>query len=406
MVAHKSFQDIYKLIQEQDIQNGVFILTEFKPTLRNICTRAFLIIGIILELCFTYSAFVGKDLLLIILQSIALTMYISLFTYFTLLHMKKEHTQQMFDFCHEIYDLEKNFHVKVRESAKKHANIAYIRSRFLIKWTVILFYSDALFMTIGVALIGHFLPDNIYPKYSLPLPYSLSFFENQETPLAFYFTVFAQCICVFQVVIAGALLASTLFAVVFHLFAYMDIINEIIGMMGQEMRDHFLQVRKGKRKAEETEFDLKLWIPMIVDAVTNVGNLVKSLDAIFSGVFFLGECAAFGAFVLFGMVFLVLKKQYFLGVGATPACILIFFCCYVNEKILNKLSDITFNLYDVEWYNLSAKQRKFLLVTLNAEKLGIGFNSLRIHDLTLNRYATVARTAYTNCLVLKDIVLK
>lgn len=68
MAPHKSFQDIYKLLQEQDIQTGVFILVKFKPTLRNICTGAFLVSSIVLEICFTYSAFVDHDLLIILLQ--------------------------------------------------------------------------------------------------------------------------------------------------------------------------------------------------------------------------------------------------------------------------------------------------------------------------------------------------
>lgn len=424
-MTKKSFQDIFKLMQEQDVRNGTFIFSKFKPTMKNIFTRACFTIALVLELGFGYSCILSKDLLLIILQSIVFAIYSFLIAYLITMKVKNEDTHKMFGFCHEMYNFEKKFHKKVRDIAMKHVNVAYDRAQFLIKWTVIIFYIDPIFMTLGTAIIGHFLPDNIYPRYRLPTPFTFIFFKNQETPFAFYFTIFGQLICALELSTMGAMFALTILVIIFHVFAYIDIINDIIEIMNQEMKSSTKQKlnvntykrhplpsnskKLGKNTGSSnmtSDFELEFWIKMIVDMVSNISDVMTSFGKVYTVTLFFSECSAFVSLIAFGMVFLVLKQQYFLGIGITVVCIIYFSMCYVNEKLLTKLSNVRNNLYNFEWYNLSPKQRKLLLVPLNVDNLGIGFNALGLHDLTLDRFADVTKAAYSNCLVLKDIVTK
>lgn len=400
MVKKPNFQDVLLLIQKQDVNYGFFFVTKFKMGFKHIFTRIFLITGLVLEFFFAITAFFGNDLLIKILELIILILYSSFVVSVIMLKVKNGDTDQMFNFCHKIYDIEHVFHEKVREIARKHVNIVYERSRKLIKYIIIFCYLDVAVIVPITFTIKHFLPDTISSKYSLPVPFTLFFFENQETPFAFYFTSVAQIIPTFQIGIGGSLLYSLIMGFILHVFAYLDIVIDIIDMMNQDIwKDH-------SKLTRNTEFDMTFWIKMIVDIVSNVHDAMQPFDNVFHGFFLLSEITAFGSLIAFGMVFLVLKQQYFLGIGISAVSMFFYIFCYVNEMLVTKLTNIRLKLYGIDWYNLTSKEMQLLLVTLNTDNLNISFSASGIHDLTLDRFASVVNGAYSNCLILKDILLK
>lgn len=419
MVAKKSFQDIFTLFQQQDLLLGWCTFNKFEPTLRNISARIFLITGILIQIWVDYSEYFGDDLLVGIMQFCATIVYLFVGSIFPMMKMKPDETAQIFDFCKEMYEYERRFPVKLHVIIRKHLDLAYDRTKLLCKWAVIILYLDGAVTTFGITIIGHFLPDSIYPKYRLPFPFKFKGFKVHDTPSVYYFSVFAQSLLGMQTTMHCALLVSILFGVCIHVLAYLDIVIDIIKMMGREIKDHVLNSKLRKRQvvastsrvqnvssSDDPSLDLEPWIKIFVDMVENVGRVMSSVDALFSVSELLSECAAFGSFIEFGLTFLVLKKQQSLGIAVLPMCMTFFAICSINERIQTKLSEISFSLYDIEWYNLSAKEVKFLLVAMNANNIGIGFNAMGYHDLTLDRFADVAKAAYTNCLVLKDIITK
>lgn len=79
-------------------------------------------------------------------------------------------------------------------------------------------------------------------------------------------------------------------------------------------------------------------------------------------------------------------------------------CCYLNEKIADKLSEVSDVLYDLPWWHLNIKLRRTVLMALNCGFVSAGYTAADVHDLTIERFSTVVQAAYSKCLVLKDLI--
>lgn len=104
--------------------------------------------------------------------------------------------QDLFEWCESLYDVKKKFHDLIKETAEIQLVVMEKRSLKMIYSLRTFIYVDAFIVTIGFAFIGTiFLPENIYPKYSTPLPYFLPF-TNQDTWIAFGTNLIAQTVLV------------------------------------------------------------------------------------------------------------------------------------------------------------------------------------------------------------------
>lgn len=388
---------------------GTFLITDYKPGPKHHFTRAMLIIGVVLLCLFVTTAFTSNDLLLMILQTVAVTLYTTFMSGILMLKINKDDTQKILQFCRQMYDIEGFFHEKFQAIARKHIEIAHDRSRAVLKWIVNLLFYNVIVMIPFMATITFLLPDSMFPKYSLPLPFKIFFLDGRKTLWAYISTIVAQAIVSLQISMGAAILYSVILAFILHVFAYLDIVVDVIEMMNEDIKKRFIgleQKPKGAKDEPTEELDMTFWIKTIVDMVSDVEDAMSSFANVFNGFFLMSELTAFAALIAFGMVFLVLKQQYSFGICITAVSILFYVLCYVNEKLLTKLAKIREDLYGIQWYTLKAKEIKLLRIPLNVKELGIGFNALGIHDLTLDRFGTVVKAAYSNCLILKDIVEK
>lgn len=117
------------------------------------------------------------------------------------------------------------------------------------------------------------------------------------------------------------------------------------------------------------------------------------------------EYLCFATIFIGGIIILIEKEHYSLSVSFLGTASFFFPCCYINEKVIDKLSEVADALYDLPWYYLSVKDRRELLLALNCGFVTGGFTAADFHDVTLERFAAVVQGAYSNCLVLKDLVV-
>lgn len=145
---------------------------------------------------------------------------------------------------------------------------------------------------------------------------------------------------------------------------------------------------------------------MIVDMISESNEILSMFGEIFSGYFFLFELASFGSLFVFGMIMMVIHQQYFFAFGIVGASAILFSFCFINEQLLKKIAELSTALYEVPWYTLTPKERKFFLQVMTCSDIQSGFKASGVHGVTFERFSKIVQAAYSNVLVLKDLVTK
>lgn len=303
----------------------------------------------------------------------------------------------MVNWCRDMYDVERKYHRKVQSIADKHVRKCHKFARFIIKAYRLFLYCDAFAITIGFAIFGIFLPESIYPKFSFPLPFYLPF-KNQETYLCYCLTLLAQFKTTVDVASLGIFVYAMLYCLSIHHLSFLDIIKESVEL--------FQQGVERKHVSKGTDDDITEWVKIITDMVCDVNESIAMYQNVYSGLFFMLEMASFGSLFIFGLILLVVHQQLFFAVGITVVAASLFIQCYINEKYLEKFSAISEALYEIPWYVLAPKERKMILMAMFCSDVCSGLNVVGIHPLKLERFAKVLQAAYSNCLVLKDLIQK
>lgn len=140
--------------------------------------------------------------------------------------------------------------------------------------------------------------------------------------------------------------------------------------------------------------------------ISESNEIISTFGEIFGGYFFLFEFASFGSLFVFGLIMLVLHQQYFFALGIVCASVILFTFCVINEQFLEKFAEISVALYDIPWYTLTPKERKFFLQVMTCSEIQKGFMASGVHGVTFERFSKIVQAAYSNVLVLKDLVMK
>lgn len=230
----------------------------------------------------------------------------------------------------------------------------------------------------------------MHGKYKLPVPYYLPF-EDQKTFGHYIVTIFGQFICGTSLSSAASLVVGLFLCIVLHILSYLDLINEIIGETGQ-------QLNSNKKSEEELENCSKIIVVMVTQVVKNVSVLYTYL-------FLLMEFAAFGSLIIFGLTCLVLHQQYAIAISILHVAAEIYIICYVSEKVNDKFLNIAANIYNIPWYGLAPKERKIILRTMLCGNIGLKFKAAGIHYVTPARFLGIVKAAYSNCIILKNLIL-
>lgn len=397
-----SFTRIRRLIEQFDTVAGLFLFKQLGTTKSK--TEKLLMTtwpghGIAL-ITFAVSTIVITNFALIsFILSIA-TLSIATTLHVTIIGMirNKGTLKDLLGWCESLYDVEKYFSKRVQKIAEPHLTKLEGQTLKLLKLLSNVMYADAICITIGLATIGMFLPEKIYPKFSLPILLYLPF-KKQNTWHAFITTLLIQT----KVCIDSASLITFIFGIFFciviHTLGFLNIVKEFV----QNMK-HDLQTINGGHKNTEVVYEES--IKIITEMLCNVNSVIGSFSKLYTNFFLLLEMSSLCSLFLCGLTFTVVHQQYAFAIGITFPTVLLFLICLTNEMFLERLDDIKEALYDIPWYELAPKQRKILLIVLNCDRIQGGFSAAGIHDLSMERFGIVVRAGYTNMLVLKDLVQK
>lgn len=261
-------------------------------------------------------------------------------------------------------------------------------------------------------VVGYFLPENIHSKFTLPIPLYLPF-KNQKTWLAFGTTVFLQTLTALLISALTTMIFEVFYCIIVHILGVLDIIKEIVGKMKNVMKIKAFRIEQQENSTvnlcESTLDSMSLtdWLKIIVDLIVEVNDKILIIKKLFSHIIFQFEICALNSIQLTGLVLMIIKQQrVFAIIFGISVSTLFFMFCLVNEIILEKFKIIKDELYDIPWYELSPKDRKVFLIAMHCDKIQSGFSASGFHDVTLQRFSSILKSAYSNTLVLRDIIKK
>lgn len=391
-----NFESIQKTLQTLDFFAGSLALQENKKkTWKEWAPVVFLIAEYVLLYVFAYGTIMQHQLVLYIVEVLLKMIFNCAYITLLILNCNKTKVMKLIDWCKKMYDPE-NYSLMFGEStykiAKKHIYKAYKRTTLMLKWSPIIIHANTAIATLGVGVIALFLPETIHKRYNLPVPFYLPF-KNQETWLHYGITVVAQCGSGISLSAVVTLDFGVFMCVVLHIFSYLDTVHSIVGVIKQELE-----------AGEKTQKELEDCSKIVTEMMTEVVEIATILGSLYSTFCLLIEMSAFGSMVMAGLIFLVVHQQRAIAVSILLATVLCYIFCFLSEKLDEKFSDIADTLYDIPWYALPPNQRKIVLRTMMCGAVQIKFKASGFHYVTLERFLDIVKAAYSNCIVLKDLL--
>lgn len=410
----KSFDDQWNLIRMIQMVSGIFVFPGVtdKPSLRLLMLNP--VICTLIIFVFAYGTFKFHNFNLmshILCDSILINLAASFYGSFCI----KKYNPEMLGFinwCRSLYKIEEKFHPIQQKIVRNRMDWVHLWSCRLIKGTAGFFWCNSFMMSAGFAFVGHFLPESMYPKFSQPLPYNLPV-KDQKNFTVFWITLIGQIKCAMDIGSFNVVFLGIFYTIFIHIHTYLNIIKETITLFGEKLEEkHYNWLEEGRKSQEIVSnqdndvLPLEEWFKLIVDMISESNTIITTLSNIFTHFFFFFEFGSFGALFIFGLIITVIHQQYFFAFGIIGLAAVLFVFCYINEKILEKFEEIFIAFYEIPWYTLTPKERKLFSQVLHCRAIQKGFMASGIHGVTFERFNKIVQAAYSNLLVLKDLVLK
>lgn len=113
---------------------------------------------------------------------------------------------------------------------------------------------------------------------------------------------------------------------------------------------------------------------------------------------------AFAVLLYTGILVLVNSDNVFLGLAMNSISTYYFLISLFNERIQAKLDSVYEAIYDLPWHSYTIKQRRLFLMVLQCNQIKMELQVGGLHQVSLERFGTVIQTAYSNILVIKEIL--
>lgn len=403
MSTKTGFDFIFEVIKENDRLGGLFLFTPVKTRKDKILQLTTLLASPIIILTFiTSTMYITNFSLLSMILSFGLaSVVLNIICAVTLVYWNKLEIQSLLNWCRKVYDLDEYSHPKLLTAAIIRMEECWKLTMKLLKGARIVLCGMAVMITLGFAIIGLFLPEKIHPKYSPPLPYDLPF-KNQKTYLACFVTTVLQFVFSYSMAVVTVAYLGLFYTITLHFFTRLKIVVDAIDIMGDEMAESL----KTKKQTKKKNLSVSDWIKIIVQMINDVNGNIQRFADMLKEYFLLLEVGSYGCVFFFGMTFFVMEQYYYHTVLTLIFDVILFSYCYVNEKINDYFNEVSDAFYNTCWYNLELKERMDILLAMQCTTIQKGFTASDVHNLTLNRFGLIIHSAYSNCLVLKNLINK
>lgn len=311
----------------------------------------------------------------------------------------KDSIKNVLHWCETFYD-SNSYPLVMQKVAVARMDRTQKLSLFIMKLLVGVFMITGFMTTVGVAMLNLVLPESVVPKFTLPLPLYLPF-RGEATWVTFCLNLILQVKISLEVCLFGSLGLTIFLCIVTHCFAMLDITKETVEMMG----DQLLSRRRFKRMKREV-LTVDQWTKVIVNQVIQVNQVVSEVVSMYALQFFLHEITATCALLASGFSLVILKEQQLFAIAISTFSVSLFVISRINDKLLEKYSDISNTFYTIPWYELSPKERRSILIGMSCNMIQRGFNAAGFHGVTTEHFTKIVRVAYTNFIALKKVVEK
>lgn len=398
---NNKFDDIWQVIQKLSLTSGLFIypnVTAKKWLKQTLILNQPISISLMFIMFIHTAKVTNYSLMSMIFVTIFIINYLTGFYGCYTILKNREHVERILFWCRSLYETKMTFHPIIQDSARKWVAWANKSSMKLIKVLLVILLTDTFCLTLGFAAIGLVLPEFIIPKYEPPLPFYLPF-DNQNTLKSFIITTLCQTKCIFDLACVFMIILGSLYIISLHIYAFLNIIEDSIGMTGD-----FTDLYKPNHSKNENCHDITEWIQIITELICVAHETISIVNRIFTGWFLLSEFVTFGSFIFFGFIVVGVIDQFSFVVDMSAAALMFISYCYINEKFKDKISKINYDLYSCPWYMFNVKEQKLILIAGNMRHMQTRLVSGGLDRLSFDRFAYIVKAAYSNTLVVKDIL--
>lgn len=233
-----NFNKIRELIERIDATTGIFFL---KDPCEKISIKEKLLMATFPILVFNEGFLFVSTLLVTNFSLISVIFTSSLFLTFLLLFgtlakftCNKSVLKELLNWCESLYDVPVKFNKLVHKPAEARLISIGRMSLNTMRVTRFTLLFNSSMITIGFAIIGIFLPESIYPKFSPPIPFFLPF-TNQQTWTAFISTVLVIFHMATHISIMSGFVLAFFYCISIHILGFLDIILDVIGKIKEDM---------------------------------------------------------------------------------------------------------------------------------------------------------------------------
>ena len=157
---------------------------------------------------------------------------------------------EVFDWCREIYSLNQ-YHQSMHRKVSNQLNRIQKISLRIIKGFTILCISDMFLVVVLLPIVTLFLPEEIYPKYTTPLPTCLPI-QNRDNWPVYGLTVFIQITSCFTLAFHFIYTYCVFTTILIHIMGFLDIILETV----EEIKCYILVERDFDQKKENVVLEV------------------------------------------------------------------------------------------------------------------------------------------------------
>ncbi|KAJ6643270.1 hypothetical protein Bhyg_08228 [Pseudolycoriella hygida] len=407
-----NFQELWSFYAKVCAAAG--ILTFMKPEDQTIFLKLYQ------KLCqFVFSLFVlsmvytlvtqHTHLIVVIIASSGLVIYFAISAGPILLHLNHDEFMTVISWCQSFHNNNAHFDPKLEDLGKKFFEIAGHKSMKMMKIFSFLLAFDGFACTILFTFVANLLPgDTLLAEYQPPLPFDVPFYNNEQaTPESFRINLFIQTAGIINGTLLGSVVMSIYFVIFIHLLTYLDVVLAIVGefngcLIGRKRNElldsgEFVEVLYQIQETLESEADeFSTYTKIIVDMCSQFHEQMATFSDFSSLIFLIWECTSLFTTFISGIILLLEQEHIVLAIGVSMANFFYLIVCYVNSKILTKMSNINDALYNLPWYCMRPSERRKILLAKHTMDVQIGFSSGGFHDLNLEQFMNVTNPHNAN----------
>lgn len=412
----KSFSEVLQLIIKFTNFGGFYEFNGYNyvPSRKDLIRRYICLAAVLLILTFISTTILLSDesvvhkVIIGLVQQIILNIALTAYS----LSRNRLHYLSLFEWCQKIY----NFRTHSFIDAKIVYRLDCLNdlSVKIVKLVANISIMDVIFGTFIGGFVGHLLPDYIYPDFQPPLPIVLPV-RDRDNWTVFLVTLLMQFSGGLVAVLLVAIVLIVIVTICLHIDGYLDVLlivlKEMKGIMDNDYETVMFQNL------------MKLSVDMTCDAHRYVHlndktfsfesfklciffRTMHSLSKLISGTVLIWEVQAYEAIFISGMIIIAERTSYVLGIAVSIIFVFYFIVCFLSNKIMEKVYEVQFALYDLPWFKLSTRERKLLATTMHLANLNWGLSVGGFYQATLERFAMIVKSAAKSCLVICDIMKK